>query len=161
MARLATGNSDDALDLVQDGMLDFVRRYSHRPETEWKTLFYRIMQSRITDWHRRTTVRNRFRVWLRGKDSEGEEQDLLEQAADTSTPDSVAQLLRRETATAIDRALKALPLRQRQAFLLRVWEELGVAETAFIMGCSEGSVKTHLFRAVQALRRMLTMARVP
>jgi RNA polymerase sigma-70 factor (ECF subfamily) len=155
MARLATGNEDDALDLVQDGMLDFVRRYSHRPETEWKTLFYRIMQSRITDWYRRTTVRNRFRVWFERTDDEGRDQNPLEQAPDRTTPDGVELLLRQEISEAVEQALKDLPLRQRQAFLLRVWEELDVSETAFVMGCSQGSVKTHLFRAIQALRRML------
>ncbi len=154
MARMATGNSDDALDLVQDGTFEFVRRYSHRPEGEWKTLFYRIMQSRITDWQRRTTVRNRFRVWFGRSEEEGDE-DPLEQMADRETPDSVTRLLQREMAESLDRALSSLPLRQRQAFLLRNWEELDVAQTAFVMGCSAGSVKTHYFRAVQALRRML------
>jgi RNA polymerase sigma-70 factor (ECF subfamily) len=155
MARLATGNDDDALDLVQEGMFELVRRYGRRPESEWKTLFYRIMQSRITDWHRRTLVRNRFRVWFDRQEEGADEPDPIEQLADRSTPDAATRLLLRETGASIDRALRELPLRQRQAFLLRAWEELDVAETAFVMGCSQGSVKTHYFRAIQALRRKL------
>lgn len=155
MARFATGNPDDALDIVQDGMLDFVRRYAQRPEEEWKTLFYRVMQSRITDWQRRTTVRNRFRIWFQRSDAEEGEEDPLERMADTTTPDAAALLLREEIGASLDAALRSLPLRQRQAFLLRVWEELDVAQTAFVMGCSAGSVKTHLSRAVRALRKML------
>ncbi len=155
MARLGTGNEDDALDLVQEGMFELVRRYGSRPESEWKTLFYRIMQSRITDWQRRATVRNRFRVWFERPEEDADDPDPIEQLADRSAPDGVTRLLRQEAGASIQRALQALPLRQRQAFLLRAWEELDVAETAFVMGCSQGSVKTHYFRAVQALRQKL------
>ena len=155
MARLGTGNDDDALDLVQEGMFELVRRYGNRPESEWKTLFYRIMQSRIVDWQRRALVRNRFRVWFERSEEDADAPHPIEQLADRSAPDGVTHLLRREAGASIHRALQTLPLRQRQAFLLRAWEDLDVAETAFVMGCSPGSVKTHYFRAVQALRQKL------
>lgn len=155
MARFATNDDDDALDVVQDAMLDFARSYGSRPEEEWKPLFYRVVQSRITDWHRRMSVRNRFRFWFSSRDSEDDDEDPLERIADPESPDAREVLLRREMADAVARALGQLPQRQRQAFLLRVWEELDVAQTARAMGCSEGSVKTHLFRALQALRKLL------
>lgn len=135
-------------------MLDFARRYVARPEGEWGVLFHRTLQSRITDWYRRSSVRNRFRVWFGGK-GDGEEVDPVETAPDTATPDPARQLVNRATAAAIEAALRTLPLRQRQAFLLRAWEGLDVAQTAYAMGCSEGSVKTHYSRAVHALRERL------
>jgi RNA polymerase sigma-70 factor (ECF subfamily) len=154
MARYATSNTDEALDLVQEAMLGFVRHYTDRPEDEWSTLFYRILQSRITDWYRRNFVRRRFRAWLERGNKEAEE-DPLENVADTATLNPVENILRREEAIALERAIKTLPLRQQQAFLLRTWEEMDVKQTAFAMGCSEGSVKTHYSRAVHTLRVLL------
>ncbi len=155
MAFFAIGNSDDALDVVQDAMLVFVRRYAGRPAAEWGVVFHKTLQSRITDWHRRSSVRSRFRVWLgaAGQDTEGE--DPIDRIPDTMSPDPAQQLLHRDLGEAIERALRALPLRQQQAFLLRAWEGLDVAETAFAMGCSEGSVKTHYSRAVHTMRALL------
>jgi RNA polymerase sigma-70 factor, ECF subfamily len=155
MAQLATGNVDDSLDLVQDAMLDFARRYAFKPEGEWPALFYRVLQSRITDWHRRATVRNRFRVWFRGRDDEDEGEDPFSRVADPSSPDPSRVLMNKASGEAITAALRTLSLRQQQAFLLRSWEGLGVAQTAFAMGCSEGSVKTHYSRAVHALQILL------
>jgi RNA polymerase sigma-70 factor, ECF subfamily len=154
MARYATGNADEALDVVQDAMLDFVKRYSSRPAGEWSVLFHRILQSRITDWYRRTSVRNRFRHWFGGGDDDQGE-DPLERFADLSSPDPAEALIRRKTGEDLERAVRLLPLRQRQAFLLRAWEGFDVAQTASAMGCSEGSVKTHYSRAVHALRTLL------
>ena len=153
-ALVATGNTDDALDLVQDAMLDFARRYAVRPEGEWGVLFHRTLHSRITDWYRRSSVRNRFRVWFGGKDGE-EDENPLEKLPDEGGADPARALENRQTAAAITAALRKLPMRQRQAFLLRAWEGLDVAQTAFAMGCSEGSVKTHYSRAVHALRTLL------
>ncbi len=154
MARLATGDTDDALDLVQDAMCDFARRYAGRPEAEWKVLFYRVLQSRITDWYRRASVRNRFRLWFNaGNGDEGE--DPLHNIADPAAPTPAELMARRDMAAALEKALRKLPLRQRQAFLLRAWEGLDTAQTAAAMGCSEGSVKTHYSRAVHALRELL------
>ena len=154
MAQLATGNADDSLDLVQDAMLDFARRYALKPEGEWPALFYRVLQSRITDWHRRATVRNRFRVWFRSRNDEDEGEDPFSKVADPS-PDPSRMLMSKVSGEAIMAALRTLSLRQQQAFLLRSWEGLDVAQTAFAMGCSEGSVKTHYSRAVHSLQRLL------
>jgi RNA polymerase sigma-70 factor (ECF subfamily) len=155
MAQLATTNPDDALDIVQDAMLVFVRSYANKPEAEWGVLFHLTLQSRITDWQRRTTVRNRFRAWLGRSDDDEDGEDPLQTVADKDTPDAEEMLLRHDKATALEKALRALPLRQRQAFLLRAWEGMDVAQTARAMGCSQGSVKTHYSRAVHALQKLL------
>lgn len=155
MAQFATRNADDALDLVQEGMLGFVKNYAARPQEEWPALFHRVLQSRITDWHRRTVVRDRFRAWFgRGRDDD-DDGDPFDAIADPAARDPAAELISRDAGEAVAKALRTLPLRQRQAFLLRVWEGLDVAQTACAMKCSEGSVKTHLSRAVHALRELL------
>ena len=155
IAQLAAGNYDDALDLVQETMADFVRRYAGKGAAEWPPLFHRVLHSRITDWHRRTQVRERLRVWFSWGGADDDEADPLENLADPRRESPADLLLRRGLAEAIEAALRQLPLRQRQAFLLRSWEGLDVAQTAKAMGCSEGSVKTHYFRAVHSLREML------
>jgi RNA polymerase sigma-70 factor (ECF subfamily) len=155
MAQIATGHDDEALDLVQEAMLKLVERYGTRDEAEWGPLFHRILQSKIRDWYRRTKVRSRWRLWL-GRDEDGEEAgDPLDAIADTTIPTADHQLKIKEASSALDAALRTLPFRQQQAFLLRAWEELDVAQTAAAMGCSEGSVKTHYFRAIHTLRTLL------
>lgn len=153
MAQIATGDPDEALDIVQDAMLAFVRSYSERPAEERGPLFHRVLTNRITDWHRRTNLRRRFRGWL-GRDEEPGE-DPLEQVPDPAPHGPAQRHEQGETARAIEAALHELPPRQQQAFLLRAWEGLDVAATARAMGCSEGSVKTHYSRAVHALRERL------
>jgi len=155
MAELSVASRDEALDLVQDAMFGFTRHYADKPASDWAPLFFRVLDSRITDWHRRQTVRGRWLTsWLkRGDEDDGE--DAVTLAPDPHELGPVARLAGAEAARALDTALRALPLRQRQAFLLRMWEGLDVADTARAMGCSEGSVKTHLFRAMAALRRGL------
>jgi RNA polymerase sigma-70 factor (ECF subfamily) len=155
MALYATANSDDALDVVQDAMLAFVKRYASRPAGEWGVLFHRTLQSRITDWHRRTSVRNRFRGWLGGADQDADDEDPINNVPDRKSPDPAQELMHRDLGAAIEKALRSLPLRQQQAFLLRAWEGLDVADTAFAMGCSQGSVKTHYSRAVHTMRGLL------
>lgn len=155
MARLAASDEDEALDIVQDAMLAFVTRYAGKPEDEWAPLFHRTLQNRIIDWHRRSSVRNRLRSWFGGGSLGEEREDPLEKVADSSSPDPAVSLLRKDLGEAIERALRELPLRQQQAFLLRAWEGLDVAGTAFAMGCSEGSVKTHFSRAVHRMRELL------
>ncbi len=155
MAQIATGNEDEALDLVQDAMLKLVQKYGERAEGEWGPLFHRILQSRIRDWYRRTRVRNRLREFFHSSQDEEEREDPLEQVPDGAAVAPDEDLRRKRACAALDVALRTLPLRQQQAFLLRIWEELDVAQTARAMGCSEGSVKTHLFRALQVLRKRL------
>jgi RNA polymerase sigma-70 factor (ECF subfamily) len=155
IAQAALRHEDDALDAVQDAMLQLARAYSARPPEEWKPLFYRILENRIRDMQRRRTVRGRIMAWLpvRGEDDD-EEFDPVAQAPSLE-PQPVRRLELDEAVGALEQALGRLPRRQQQAFLLRTLEGLDVAETAQAMGCSEGSVKTHYFRAVQALRAQL------
>ncbi len=155
IARVATGNVDDAHDVVQDAMMQLVRSYADRGEQEWGPLFHTILQSRISDWRRRTKVRNRLRVWFGGKSDEEDDGDPLQKMPDSRSPDPQAQLRDKQAMTELEAALGRLPLRQQQAFMLRVWEGLDVAQTASAMGCSEGSVKTHYSRAVHTLREQL------
>lgn len=151
---MATGDGDEALDLVQDAMLRLAKNYGARPQNEWGPLFHRILQSRIRDWYRRSRVRRRFRVWL-GRADEADSADPLEQYPDPATAGPAERMLAGQTMSALEGALAELPSRQREAFLLRIWEGLDVAQTAKTMRCSEGSVKTHYFRAVRALRERL------
>lgn len=157
MAQLAVGDVDDALELVQESMLGFVRSYADKAETDWSPLYWRVLDSRIQDHHRRQSVRRRWRVFLKGpNDSDAEdERDALAEIPDPTLVGPLDRMQGAQTAKAIDAALRALPDRQRQAFLLRIWEGFDVAATAGVMGCSEGSVKTHLFRAMEALKRRL------
>lgn len=151
---LAGFSREDALDVLQDALLAFVRRYRERPSQEWPPLFWRVLDSRLVDAQRRRTLRGRWFGWLGlGADEDGG--DPIAALPDPAEPGPAARLGDREAAAALDAALRALPLRQRQAFLLRVWEGFDVAQTAQAMGVSEGSVKTHLFRALQALRTRL------
>ncbi len=153
IAQIATNNSDDALDLVQDAMFKLVEKYRERPEQEWGPLFYSILQSRINDWHRRNTVRRRVMGWLKFSEEEGE--DPIERVEDEAqrSPEQLLQLS--GSMEKLQEALQALPLRQQQVFLLRVWEGLDVRETALAMSCAEGSVKSHYSRAVHSLRQQL------
>lgn len=155
MAQMAAQDLDDAMELVQDSMLGFVRSYGEKPDVEWPPLFWRVLDSRIQDHHRRQNVRRRWRVFFRSDAEAEEEGDPLAEVADPLTLGPLEQLSGAQSAQAIEAALRALPDRQRQAFLLRVWEGFDVAATAGVMGCSEGSVKTHLFRAMEALKRRL------
>jgi RNA polymerase sigma-70 factor (ECF subfamily) len=153
IAWYATGNRDDALELVQEAMLTLVRRYGGHRADDWPALFHTILQSRIRDWYRREKVRSRLRVWF-GRGEEDEEDPLAAFPADPAG-EPERRMEDGQTLGAIDRAVRALPLRQQQAFLLRAWEGLDTAQTAAAMGISAGSVKTHYSRAVQALREQL------
>ncbi len=153
IAEFGAGNRQDALDIVQDTMLKLVQRYADRPEQEWAPLFHQILQSRIADFHRREAVRRRWRHWF-PRDQEERGDPLENQPA----PASVGPQRRSDAEQmleTLERVLTDLPRRQQQAFLLRTWEGMSVAETAGAMGCSEGSVKTHLSRAMHALREQL------
>ena len=155
IAQSALRHEDDALDAVQDAMLQLARAYSERPAEEWKPLFYRILENRIRDIQRRRTVRGRVIAWLpfRGEDDEEEPDPIA--LAPSGDPSPGRKLEIEEAMQALDRALESLPRRQQQAFMLRNLEGMDVAQTAVAMGCSEGSVKTHYFRALQTLRAQL------
>jgi RNA polymerase sigma-70 factor (ECF subfamily) len=155
IAQIALRHEADALDVVQDAMMQLSSRYASRPAQEWKPLFYRILENRVRDVQRRRSVRNRVMSYMpwRGEDEE-EAVDPVEQAVDQA-PLPPAQLESDEAMAALEQAIAALPTRQRQAFLLRNFEGMDVAETAAAMKCSPGSVKTHYFRALQALRAKL------
>lgn len=155
IAQMALRNVDDALDTVQDSMLQLARRYAGRPSAEWAPLFYRILSNRIRDCQRRRSVRGRVMAWWPAwRDDDGTELDPVE-AAPSPDPAPGERLQMGETMQALEQAVSALPPRQQQAFLLRTLEGLDVAQTAAAMGCSEGSVKTHYFRAVQTLKSRL------
>jgi RNA polymerase sigma-70 factor (ECF subfamily) len=155
IAQIAIRDTDDALDIVQDAMLQLARRYAARPSEEWKPLFYRILNNRIRDCQRRRVVRSRIMAWLPlRRDDEDEAPDPIESVAGSEiAPGEQVQV--DETMRELERALGDLPRRQQQAFLLRTLEGFDVAATAAAMGCSQGSVKTHYFRAVQTLRGRL------
>ncbi|GAB4360798.1 MAG: RNA polymerase sigma factor [Gammaproteobacteria bacterium] len=155
MAEIATGNRDDALELVQEAMLQLARRYSSRDREEWRPLFYRILENGIRDWYRRQRTRGRWLAWITPGSGEEEPLDPVAEAADTRHPDPLQQNEQQETMRQIEQALRTMPIRQQQAFLLRAWEGLSTAETAQAMGCSEGSVKTHYSRALKTLRLQL------
>lgn len=151
MAYFAVQDRDEALDIVQDAMLNLVRRYSGAASDEWPPLFHRILQHRIRDHYRRHKVRTIVRGWFGG---DGD--DLDEEAATpATTPGPQESVMHHQTAQVLNRAIEALPLRQQQVFLLRAWEGLDVRDTAAAVGCSEGSVKTHYSRAVSRLRELL------
>ncbi|HRO61543.1 MAG TPA: RNA polymerase sigma factor [Burkholderiaceae bacterium] len=161
-AQFAVRDEDTALDLVQDAMLRLTRSYADRPPAELPLVFQRILQNAITDHFRRQKVRN---LWTRllsslgGTDDEGGERDALDslQAEPDGDfgGDAAVRVEREQMLAIIDEEIRKLPARQREAFLLRYWEDMDVAETAALMGCSEGSVKTHCSRANHALAAAL------
>jgi RNA polymerase sigma-70 factor (ECF subfamily) len=157
----AVRDDDAALDIVQDAMIRLAEKYADRPPAELPLVFQRILSNATMDWFRRQKVRNAVVQNLsdfEGSD-DGGDFDLLETLVTVdgalgaeSAADSVS---REQVLRLIEAEVQALPTRQREAFLLRYWEEFDVAETAAAMGCSEGSVKTHCSRAVHALAKAL------
>jgi RNA polymerase sigma-70 factor (ECF subfamily) len=158
----AVRDEDAALDIVQDAMLKLTENYSDKPAGELPMLFQRILQNAIHDHFRRQKVRSTWTTLLSAlghrddKDDDYDPLETLQAKTDSNAPaDPAGHAEQRETMRIIEHALSRLPARQREAFLLRYWEELDVAETAAAMGCSEGSVKTHCSRAVHALAQMV------
>jgi RNA polymerase sigma-70 factor (ECF subfamily) len=156
----AVQNDASALDIVQDAMLRLVERYSARPVTELPMLFQRILQNGIRDHFRRQKVRSTWTTMLGnllpGDDEDADPLETLVVEESSAVPAAPAERLEQSQVMAqIEEALSSLPERQREAFLLRYWEELDVSETAKVMGCSEGSVKTHCSRATHALAKIL------
>ncbi len=132
----------------------FVDRYSTRGQDEWTPLFYTVLHSRIRDWMRREKVRNRFRVWfgITGREEEG---NPIENLPDVNATDPERQLLNDRGLKQLEQAIRILPVRQQQAVMLRLLEGLDVTQTAKVMKCSTGSVKTHYSRAIRTLREHL------
>lgn len=160
-AAYAVRQDDAALDIVQDAMIRLAEKYADRPAAELPLLFQRILSNATMDWFRRQKVRNAVIQNLSDFESDDDDGDfdLLESLQSVegalgaeSAADSVS---RTQILLLIETAVAELPDRQREAFLLRYWEEFDVAETAAVMGCSEGSVKTHCSRAVHALSKAL------
>jgi RNA polymerase sigma-70 factor (ECF subfamily) len=154
IAQLGLRNDDDALDAVQDAMMKLVQSYASRGIDEWRPLFYRILSNRIHDMQRRRTVRGRIMAWLPVRTDEERDFDPIEQAPSLDAGPA-KRLELDEAIGALEVAVAGLPPRQQQAFLLRNFEGLDVSDTASAMGCSEGSVKTHYFRALETLRAKL------
>jgi RNA polymerase sigma-70 factor (ECF subfamily) len=159
-AAYAVRDDHAALDIVQDAMMRLAESYGARPVSEFPMLFQRILQNAIRDYYRRQKVRNLWTTLLSsfsgGTDGEDERDPLEMLAGDADEgEDPAVQMERSQTLAVIEEALHKLPTRQREAFVLRYWQELDVSETAAVMGCSEGSVKTHCSRAVHALATSL------
>jgi RNA polymerase sigma-70 factor (ECF subfamily) len=153
IALVSVRDRDEALDIVQDSMIRLVRRYARRASEEWRPLFYRILQNRIRDSQRRRSVRSRVLSFFGG--IENGEYDPIVEAVAPPTANPLDQLEQLDAMQALEQALAALPVRQREAFTLRNFEGLDVGQTAVAMGCTEGSVKTHYSRAVHRLRELL------
>ena len=161
-ALFAVRDEHAAVDIVQDAMLKLTEKYAQKPPGELPMLFQRILQNTIHDHFRRQKVRSTWTVLLSalGKGDEKDEdfdplETLIAKSDSNEADDPASRFAQSQVLEAIEQALARLPARQREAFLLRYWEEFDVAETAAAMGCSEGSVKTHCSRAVAALAGML------
>ncbi len=154
-------DEEAALDIVQDSMMKLAEHYGDKPIAELPMLFQRILSNTTLDWFRRQKTRRALFSNMsdfEGPDDEGGDFDLLETynaqngVAEQSAEDHTTRV---QTLALIEKEIQELPARQREAFLMRYWEEMDIAETAAAMGCSEGSVKTHCFRAIQTLSKVL------
>ena len=161
-ALFAVRNEENALDIVQDAMLSLVQSYAEKPAAEWPMLFTRILQNAIHNHFRRSKVRDYWTPTFSEFDHSTEDEassdildSLLASNPDNQTVSAEETVSREEMLNLIDELIKNLPDRQREAFLLRYWEDLSVTETAEAMGCSEGSVKTHCSRAAHSLAKAL------
>ena len=152
----AVRNEETALDIVQDSMMKLAEKYGDRPAEEFPMLFQRIIQNTIRDYYRRSKVRSLWTTLLSAFSSDDEEEhdplETIEVESESYTPNSPdGQLEQSQLLVILEEEIKSLPPRHREAFLMRYWEDMDVAETASAMGCSEGSVKTHCSRATHAL----------
>ncbi|HCI13726.1 MAG: RNA polymerase sigma factor [Gallionellales bacterium GWA2_60_142] len=160
-ALFAVRDEHTALDIVQDTMIKLAEKYGDKPANELPLLFQRILQNTIRDHFRRQKVRNTWTTLFssfstKNDEDESDPLELLSDDDNCSTPPLPdAALQQKQVIARIERALERLPARQREAFLLRYWEGLDIIETAAVMGCTEGSVKTHCSRATHALAAAL------
>ena len=155
MALFRVRDVDEAMDIVQDAMMILVRKYAAKPESQWAPLFYRILQNRITDSHRKAKLSARLFSVFRSEDPDEIAADVIQSAPDGYAAEPDFQVGMQDATTKLNSEIERLPARQQQAFLMRVWEGLSVADTALAMHCSQGSVKTHYSRAVHRLRDVL------
>ena len=161
-AAYAVRKDESALDIVQDAMIKLAEKYGDKPAAELPMLFQRILQTTILDYFRREKVRNTWVSLFSGLSSNSDEHedfDILEtyeaEAGSESSESSADKVERMQMLSLIDDEVQKLPARQREAFLMRYWQDMDVAETAEAMGCSEGSVKTHCSRATHTLAESL------
>ncbi len=149
IAFMSLNNQEDALDVVQDVMIKFVQKYSDKEKSCWVPLFYRMINNKVTDFHRANTKKNKLFSFPTNNE---EQEEPLSNFEDKNQIDIINQINNEMTISHLQIALNDLPTRQLQSFMCRIWEGLSVAETAQSMKCSQGSVKTHLFRALSNLR---------
>ena len=154
-------NEESALDIVQDSMMKLAEHYGHKPVEELPMLFQRILSNCTLDWFRRQKTQNALFSNMSDFESATDEGDfdVLETLHASNNPEqnesTESNVSRAQTLREIELEIQQLPARQREAFLMRYWEDMDVAETAAAMGCSQGSVKTHCSRAVHALSKAL------
>ncbi len=156
MAKLATQNPDNALDIVQDTMFQMVKNYGEKPQEDWQPLFFRILSNKITDYHRKPGILAKMTQWF-GLQSDREtqsEEAVSFLVCERQRPDQ--ELQNEQLGTLLLQKLKRLPVRQQQAITLRMWQGLSIEETAAVMNVSAGSVKTHLHRAIQVMQAQLS-----
>ena len=158
MVEISVRDHGEAMDILQEGMIKLVTSYSNKPSQQWKPLFYRILNNKIIDWHRHQKVKNLVFFWRSDKSDDNDDvidpiDNIEDQYSGQKVPvEALEKLQQQESVVA---ALSALSVKQQQCFMLRSWEGMSVAETANIMGCSTGSVKTHYSRAVAKIKQML------
>ncbi|TRZ67320.1 MAG: RNA polymerase sigma factor [Rhodocyclaceae bacterium] len=154
-AMFAVHNEDHALDIVQDTMLKLAEKYGDKPLEELPMLFQRILQNTIRDFYRRQKVRSLWTTLLSSftpaDDEDGDPLETLQAHEGSNIATPHGSLEQSQVLAIIEKEIEKLPPRQRQAFLMRYWEDMDIAETAAAMGCSEGSVKTHCSRATHTL----------
>jgi RNA polymerase sigma-70 factor, ECF subfamily len=155
--QIATGGNDDALDILQESMMAFVRNYSNKNESEWRPLFYKVVQNKIRDWLRKEKFKRLFFFSMPAHQKEESVimPDPIDTAPDLQTANPLTVAKTSQAMTRLHAVLKQLPARQQQVFLLRAWEELSTQETATAMNCTEGTVKTQYFRAINRLKEEL------
>jgi RNA polymerase sigma-70 factor (ECF subfamily) len=155
--QIATGGADDALDILQESMMAFVRNYSNKNESEWRPLFYKVVQNKIRDWLRKEKLKRLFFFSMPAHQQEESEimADPIDTAPDLQTANPLTGAKTSQAIAKLDIILKQLPRREQQVFLLRAWEGLSTSETATAMKCTEGTVKTHYFRALSKLKEEL------
>jgi len=152
MAQLATHCEADALDIVQEAMIKLVSNYSHRAPEEWRPLFYKILENRILDWHRKKKVMNKLFFWRKQDQDTNEIEETTREALDYQfNPES--QLVSEQLGEHLLESIEQLPVKQQQCFVLRSWEGLSTKETAEVMKINENSVKTHYSRAISKLKQ--------